>query len=138
MHACLDEVVAGFAATPAPGTSALATMNDHDAVKLHGRTAANSRSREVLEVLPGGNANGKTPAELGAAMKPDAAGAKLSPGSVRAAMRVVQRVTTTLIGQGVISKPVLQIDFSGYKIEGCGRYYLDEEAREALDAHLAP
>lgn len=116
---------------------AMPSADEHDAVKLYKRTRIHSRSRELLEILPGGRANGLTPTELAELMRLDRNGEKLSRGSVRAAIRVVQRVTTKALKQGAISDDVLQIDFSGYDEDNAGRYYVEEDARKALDAFLA-
>lgn len=110
---------------------------DADAVKLYKRTKPGTRSRELLETLPGGQANALLPTELGLQMKPDTDGNPLSKGSVRGAIRVVQRVTAALAKSGSIGGDVLQIDFAAYDLEGAGRYFMDEAARQALDDYLA-
>jgi hypothetical protein len=121
----------GLGGTPAPAAEGV-----HDAVRLYQRTAPASRSREVLELLPGGKANAVTPEELAQLMASDKSGAKLKKASARAAIRVVQRVTTKAIREGAIGREIIEIDFSGYDQEGAGRYYVSEKARAAIDSYL--
>ena len=116
-----------------------ATAPDHDAVTLYKRTARDSRSRELLEVLPGGQAHARTPEELAQLMRPDAKTNKpLARGSVRGAIRVVQKVQTKALKEGAIGGEILKIDFGGYAQERAGRYYVEPDARQALDQYLKP
>jgi len=112
-------------------------MTEPEVVRLYKQTKSGTRSRELLEILPGGRAKAMLPEELGRVMKPNGSGNPLSKGSVRGAMRVVQRVTTKLTKRGSIGGNILQVDFSGYGEEGAGRYFIDEPARQALDEHLS-
>lgn len=111
---------------------------EHDAVKLYEKTPANTRSREALEVLPGGKENGVTPEELAALMKPDRkTGNPIKKASARAALRILLVKADKRIRAGAISDKVVRINFEDYGTEGAGRYYLDVDARKALDKYLA-
>jgi hypothetical protein len=121
---------AWFASKPAaPGA-------EHDVVKLHERLRAGSRSREVLELLPAESQGGLMPEELGKQMRRERDGSVVDKASARAAIRVVQRVTTRLRDKRVISGELVKIDWAKYDAEGAGRYSLSDEARKALDEHL--
>jgi hypothetical protein len=98
---------------------------------------AESRTRELLEVLPGGADRGLTPAQLGQRMRPEASGAKLSKASVRAVIRNLQRVENRLLDEHAISRRILGKSFAHYDREQAGRYYLETIDREELDRHLA-
>ena len=110
----------------------------HDAVKFYEKTAPNSRSREALEVLPGGKANGVTPEELADLMKPDPkSGRPIHKASARAALRVLLVKADKRIKAGALSDKVVRVNFDDYDSDGAGRYYLDVDARRALDKYLS-
>ena len=66
-----------------PATSAV--------VAVYSRLGVNSRTRELLEILPGGVQNALTPAEIGGRMTASPDGEPLSKSSVRAVLRNLQR-----------------------------------------------
>jgi hypothetical protein len=109
----------------------------HDVVKLYRHFDTTSRSREMLKELPGGSDNGLTPAEVGEQMAPhDRTGKPLTPGSVRAVYRNIRRAEAHLRSFGVIKGPIVRVSFDAYHLEGSGRYYIEQDARAALDAYL--
>lgn len=97
-------------------------------VAAYERTDPESRTRELLEVLPSKREGGLTPTELSARMKGD-----LSRGSVRAVIRNLQRTEANM---GFPKKTLIDIEFAGYGQEGAGRYFVSDEARRQLDNHL--
>jgi hypothetical protein len=119
-------------------TSTSATGGQHDAVKLYNKTPANTRSREALEVLPGGEANAVTPEELATLMKADPkTGKPIKKASARAALRVLMVKADKRIKAGALSDKIVRVNFDDYDTDGAGRYYLDVDARKALDKYLA-
>ncbi|MEJ7790982.1 MAG: hypothetical protein WKF65_03300 [Gaiellaceae bacterium] len=103
---------------------------------VYDRSVKGGRSRELLETIGGGKANGMLPSELGPRLKPGPGGKALSKASVRAVIRNIQKLEGNLLAEGAISRRVVLIDFSGYDKEGAGRYYISDEDRNDLDAHL--
>jgi hypothetical protein len=106
------------------------------AVVVYERSVKDGRSRELLETIGGGRANGLLPSELGPKLAPGPGGKALSKASVRAVIRNIQKLEGHLLAEGAINRRVILIDFSGYDREGAGRYYISEEDRRQLDSHL--
>lgn len=119
----------------AAGAAALAPAAS-PAVVVYERSVKDGRSRELLEMIGGGKANGLLPSELGPKLAPGPGGKALSKASVRAVIRNIQKLEGHLLAEGVISRRVILIDFSGYDQEGAGRYYISDEDRGELDGHL--
>lgn len=116
--------------------SAAGSADQADAVKLHQKLPAGSRSREALELLPAKSQGGLTPEELGLKMQPKKDGASVSKASARAAVRVIQTRERRMLEKGALRRKVLDINFENYDTEGAGRYSLSDEGRKALDEHL--
>ena len=112
------------------------THSEEPVVAIYERSAEGRRSRELLELIGGGKENGLTPTELGRKMSRGPGGKALSKASVRAVLRNIQRVEGHLFEEGAISRQVLWADFARYDEEGAGRYFISDEDRRALDAHL--
>jgi hypothetical protein len=106
------------------------------AVVVYERSVKDGRSRELLETIGGGKANGLLPSELGPKLAPGPGGKALSKASVRAVIRNIQKLEGHLLAEGAISRRVILIDFSGYDQEGAGRYYISDGDRTELDGHL--
>lgn len=127
-----------FGITSTTTTNTATSGEDHDAVKLHKKTPANTRSREALEVIPGGEANAVTPEELAALMKPDQkTGKPIKKASARAALRILMIKAHKRIAAGAMRDKVVRVNFDDYDSDGAGRYYVEKDARTALDKYLA-
>jgi hypothetical protein len=97
-------------------------------VRAYEHLRPDSATRRLLELLPGGRANGLTPEELGQLFDP-----ALSKASVRAVIRNGQRLERNL---GVEKETLFRIDFDHYRVDQAGRYFVELDARRALDDHL--
>lgn len=112
-------------------TAPAASTQDADVVRMHRQMDPN-QSRRFLEAL---TSDPLTFEELSARMpKPD--GSTHSNASMRAIYRNIRRQEITLTNRSVIKGAVVQWNFDKYDEEGAGRYYLEPDALEALDAQL--
>jgi len=118
--------------TPVPHAS-----SESEIVRFHEKTGAGTRSREALELLPGGDKNGVTPEELAKLMKRDANGDMLDKASARGALRILIVKQDKRIRSGAQKTKILHVNWDDYDTEGAGRYYIEEGARKGLDKHLA-
>ena len=73
-------------------------------ITVYEKLGSESRSRELLEILPGGSDNGLMPVEIGFRMSPQPDGQFLSKPSVRAVMRNLQRLENRLLEERAISR----------------------------------
>lgn len=138
----LEQEWATTTAAPLPdGEDASASARGHastasPAVIVYDRSVKDGRSRELLETIGGGKANGMLPSEVGPKLAPGPGGKALSKASVRAVIRNIQKLEGHLLAEGAISRRVILIDFSRYDQEGAGRYYVSEQDRNDLGAYL--
>lgn len=107
------------------------------AVTVYRNAGNTSRSRRLLELLPAGESNALSPSEIGELLPPATDGGPLTPHSVRAVMRNVKRNEHTRRERGEMpqDREIIQVDWSNYESEGCGRYYLSLEDRNAIDEY---
>jgi hypothetical protein len=122
---------AATAATPTAVTSAQASPDVAEVVRMHQQMQANE-SRRFVEAL---TSEPLTFAELAPLMK-KADGTTHSNASMRAIYRNVRRKELTLMKRAIITDHVVRWDFENYDAEQAGRYYLTPDALAALDAHL--
>lgn len=104
------------------------------AVILWGNIGDQSRTREILKLLPDVEKAARTPAELARLMRPDATGQELKKASVRAAILNARRVEKRLRAEGRIDRPVIVADYSRYDADDANRYYLLPEDAKAIAA----
>lgn len=124
------------AVTVGQGSSSTASDASHDdaAARVYQRTGEDTRTREVLDVLAASE-EALTPEEMGQRMWSED-GTLVPKGSVRAAIRNLQRVEKNLRESGAIERDVLVIDWSNYDVDGANRYSLGPEDKAIL-LHLA-
>lgn len=136
-QAVLDRFKAGLAPTrradePETPEAAPAT-NKSPAVAVAEGTGPESRTRELLKVLPGDATKAITPAEIGELLRRNDDGSALRPAQVRAVLRNEKRIEHRLREAGTIDREVVVVDFSRYDAEGSARYYVRMTDREDLD-----
>jgi hypothetical protein len=131
-HRALDELERDLFG-PSEGPSS----DRHDAVTLVESFGDGTLAPEVVKVLPAGKEHGLTPEEIGSLIdNPYDPGSSPSKGSVRGAIRIIQRKQKKLADDGRIDGDVLRWDWTHYDRDGAGRYFIDQDARRALDAHF--
>jgi hypothetical protein len=106
---------------------AAAAAGEPAVVRLYDHLADDSRTRELLEILPRGKGKAMRPVELGALFTQP-----LRSASVRAVLRNAARGEQAIHAK---HREVVRADFDRYEAENAGRYYLTEGDWDAPRAH---
>jgi hypothetical protein len=120
----LDELKAWLELDLEPAIAAAA--DEPVVVRAYKRLRPDSKTRDLLRVLPAGEANAATPEELGAQLG-------LTKAQARALIRNAYRLAK---GFGLHRNDIVKVVWSNYSQEQAGRYYLDEDDHAALHAYL--
>jgi hypothetical protein len=118
-------------APPAPSPDSTA-LPDVVTVYEHARTTRDSRTPDLLDLFARADAP-LSPEEIGRELGTEQ---PLSKRSARAVVRNLSRTEGGLLKRGRIRRRVLVKDFSGYGVEGAGRYSLSADDRDELRSHL--